>query len=316
LALQCFPEWLYPGGGLVAAALILAHLLDLVYPLHRGVLLTVHPVHTSFILAKKLAPPGSSRLRGIATWIVVVGSHLVVYAALLYAAWRLGPLAWLLAAAWVLKVSFSLRLLLETVWRAAGCMEQGDMACARRLVQGLVRRDVYRLSPGHVASAAVESLAESLVDGYTSPLLYTALLGPLGALLQRLANTLDGALGFKTPDYLEAGWASAWADTLLNYLPARATAALTALAAPIAGGSPARALRVWKRYGGATESRNAGHPMSAVAGALGVRLEKPGSYILGEGPLPGPGDMKRGVAVAAAVAAAWLALVSAFLALG
>ena len=316
MALQCFPEWLYPGGGLVAAALILAHLLDLVYPLHRGVLLTVHPVHTSFILAKKLAPPGSSRLRGIATWIVVVGSHLVVYAALLYAAWRLGPLAWLLAAAWVLKVSFSLRLLLETVWRAAGCMEQGDMACARRLVQGLVRRDVYRLSPGHVASAAVESLAESLVDGYTSPLLYTALLGPLGALLQRLANTLDGALGFKTPDYLEAGWASAWADTLLNYLPARATAALTALAAPIAGGSPARALRVWKRYGGATESRNAGHPMSAVAGALGVRLEKPGSYILGEGPLPGPGDMKRGVAVAAAVAAAWLALVSAFLALG
>ncbi|HID40939.1 MAG TPA: hypothetical protein EYP33_02155, partial [Pyrodictium sp.] len=88
MAPQCFPEWLYPGGGLVAAALILAHLLDLVYPFHRGVLLTVHPVHTSFTLAKKLAPPGSSRLRGIATWIVVVGSHLVVYAALLYAAWR------------------------------------------------------------------------------------------------------------------------------------------------------------------------------------------------------------------------------------
>ncbi|WP_338248707.1 CobD/CbiB family cobalamin biosynthesis protein [Pyrodictium abyssi] len=242
--------------------------------------------------------------------------HLAAYAALLYAAWRLGPLAWLLAAAWVLKVSFSLRLLLETVWRAAGCMERGDTVCARVLVQGLVRRDVHRLGPGHVASAAVESLAESLVDGYTSPLLYTALLGPLGALLQRLANTLDGALGFKTPDYLEAGWASAWADTLLNYIPARATAALTALAAPIAGGSPARALRVWRRYGGATESRNAGHPMSAVAGALGVRLEKPGSYVLGEGPLPGPGDMKRGVAVAATVAAAWLALVAAFLALG
>lgn len=312
----CLPEYLYPGGRLVAAALLLAHLLDLAYPFHRGVLLAVHPVHTSFVLAKRLSPPGSTRLRGAVAWVAVVGVHFAAYVALLYAAWRLGPLAWLLAAAWVLKVSFSLRLLLETVWLAAGCMERGDMVCARVLVQGLVRRDVYKLSSGHVASAAVESLAESLVDGYTSPLFYTALLGPLGALLQRLANTLDGALGFKTPDYLETGWASAWVDTLLNYLPARATAVLIALAALLAGGSPVRALRAWRRYAGATESRNAGHPMSAMAGALGVRLEKPGSYVLGEGPLPGPGDMKRGVAVAAAVAAAWLALVAASLALG
>ncbi|ALL01530.1 putative cobalamin biosynthesis protein [Pyrodictium delaneyi] len=313
MAPQCLPEWLYPGGGLVAAALLLAHLLDLVYPFHRGILLTMHPVHTSFILAKKLAPPGSSRLRGIVTWIVVVGSHLVVYAALLYAAWRLGPLAWLFAAAWVLKVSFSLRLLLETVWRAASCMERDDMICARRLVQGLVRRDVYRLSLGHVASAAVESLAESLVDGYTSPIFYTVLLGPLGALLQRLANTLDGTLGFKTPDYLEAGWASAWADTLLNYLPARMTAVLLVLVTPLVGGNPRETLRVWRCYARVTESRNAGHPMSAMAGALEVRLEKPGSYVLGAGPLPGPRDMKCGVMLTAAAAAVWLAVATALL---
>ncbi|HIQ23736.1 MAG TPA: cobalamin biosynthesis protein, partial [Pyrodictium delaneyi] len=254
-----------------------------------------------------------SRLRGIATWIVVVGSHLVVYAALLYAAWRLGSLAWLLAAAWVMKVSFSLRLLLETVWQAARCMERDDMACARRLVQGLVRRDVYRLSPGHVASAAVESLAESLVDGYTSPIFYAILLGPLGALLQRLANTLDGALGFKTSDYLEAGWASAWVDTLLNYLPARMTAILFALATPLIGGNPRETLQIWRRYAGVTESRNAGHPMSAMAGALEVKLEKPGSYVLGVGPLPGPRDMKCGVVLAAAAATAWLAVATALL---
>jgi adenosylcobinamide-phosphate synthase len=310
---QYLPEWLYPGGGLVAAALLLAHLLDLVYPFHHGILLTVHPVHTSFILAKKLAPPGSTRLRGVATWIVVIGSHLLLYAAGLYAAWGLGHLAWLLASAWVLKVSFSLRLLLETVWRAARCMEQSDMACARHLVQGLVRRNVYTLGPSHVASAAVESLAESLVDGYTSPIFYTVLLGPLGALLQRLANTLDGALGFKTPDYLEAGWASAWADTLLNYLPARMTAILLALVAPLAGGSVRETLRVWRRYAGTTESRNAGHPMSAMAGALAVRLEKIDSYALGSGPLPGPRDMRRGVMLAATAAAAWLATMTVLL---
>jgi adenosylcobinamide-phosphate synthase len=32
-----------------------------------------------------------------------------------------------------------------------------------------------------------------------------------------------------------------------------------------------------------TESVNAGWPMSAMAGALNVQLEKPGFYILGEG---------------------------------
>ncbi|WP_083494493.1 CobD/CbiB family cobalamin biosynthesis protein [Pyrodictium occultum] len=253
-------------------------------------------------------PPGSGRLRGAAAWAAVVGSHLAGYALLLYAAWRLSPLAWLLAASWVLKTSFSLRLLLETVWRAAALMEKGCVDQARSLVQGLVRRDVYRLGPGHVASAAVESLAESLVDGYTSPLFYTLLLGPLGGLLQRLANTLDGALGFKTPEYLEAGWASAWVDTLLNYVPARVTAVLIALASPAAGGSVAAALRVWSRYASSTESRNAGHPMSAMAGALGVRLEKPSNYALGEAQLPGPREMRRAVRVALLVAAAWLLL--------
>ncbi|MEM9659981.1 MAG: cobalamin biosynthesis protein, partial [Planctomycetota bacterium] len=32
-----------------------------------------------------------------------------------------------------------------------------------------------------------------------------------------------------------------------------------------------------------TASPNAGHPMSAAAGLLGVRLEKRGDYVLGEG---------------------------------
>ncbi|MGC8556216.1 MAG: hypothetical protein ACP5NG_04340, partial [Conexivisphaera sp.] len=40
------------------------------------------------------------------------------------------------------------------------------------------------------------------------------------------------------------------------------------------------------------------HPMSAAAGCLGVALEKAGEYRLGDGDLPGPGDIARGLRLA------------------
>ncbi len=307
------PPWLYPSPWLVAVAMLLAHLLDAIYPYHRGLALTLHPVHTSYVLAKRLAPPGSSFIRGAAAWLTVMASHLAVAALILRVAWSLGPLAWLLAAAVEVKLSIGLRLLLDTVSATAAALEAGRLAEARMHAQGLVRRNLAAAPPGLVASAAAESLAESLVDGYVSPLLYAGMLGPLGAVAQRVANTLDGALGYRTPDYLEAGRLSAWADTVLNYLPARLTALLITLAAPLAGGSARGALAAWRRFHGATESRNAGHPMSAMAGALGVALEKRGHYRLGEGGHPGAEELRKAVRIAAVAAALYLAAVEAAL---
>ena len=40
--------------------------------------------------------------------------------------------------------------------------------------------------------------------------------------------------------------------------------------------------RILRRDGGATESPNAGRPMATMAGLLGVRLDKPGHYALGD----------------------------------
>ncbi|MET1100994.1 MAG: CobD/CbiB family cobalamin biosynthesis protein, partial [Pyrodictiaceae archaeon] len=180
------PEWSYPSPGLLLTSILLAHILDYAYPYHRGILLSIHPVHTVFMAAKRLAPPYSSRLRGAVAWLIVTLAHLGLYAGLLYAAYMLSPWAWVIASAWVLKNSFSLRLLLDSVTEVAYHLESGRLDEARRVAQGLVRRNVYVLGPGHVASAALESLAESLVDGYTSPLFYAVLFGPLGALFQRI----------------------------------------------------------------------------------------------------------------------------------
>lgn len=289
--------------------LLLAHAMDLAYPRHSGLLLRIHPVHTSYVMAVRMGRPFSTRARGGAVWLAVVSSHLAAYALAMYASLTAHRALFIAASAYVLKTSFSLRLLFDTVRRAADCLRAGRLDCARSWVQQIVRRDVRGLREPHLASAAIESLAESLVDGYVSPLFYFILLGPLGALLQRVVNTLDSALGYKDPAYREVGWLSAKADTVINYVPARLTALLIALASPLAGGSARAAIRAVAREHGRTESVNAGYPMSAMAGALGVKLEKVGCYTINEGAGEARWeDVLRALSVAKAAAAAWASL--------
>ncbi len=291
-------EALRPEPPYMVAALVLALIMDIAYPGHRGLTLKLHPVHTSYFMALALVKPYSGRLRGVLAWFIVMAFHILPPALALLVAYKLSPLLWILVAALILKFSISLRLLLEICYRAYVSLKEYRLDEGRKWVQMIVRRDVYKLGKPHIVSACIESLSESLVDGFTSPLIYYALLGPLGALAQRIANTLDGAIGYKTPEYVRGGWFSARMDTLINYIPARLTAAIIIALSPIFGGSPTKALRVWLKYSRATESINAGHPISAIAGALGVRLEKPGHYIVNsEARYPEAGDIKRALKI-------------------
>ena len=314
--MSLLPRFLYPGPEYVLAATAFAFLLDAAYPFHRGIMLTIHPVHTSFVMANRLYRPRGSAARGVAIWVAVMAVHLSAYCLVLYLAWLAGPLAWVIAAGYVIKTSASLRLLVDTVDGVGRALRSGRLGDARELAQGLVRRDLSREDAGHIASAAVESLAESLVDGFASPLLWLSALGPLGALAQRIANTLDGALGYRDPDHVRVGFASAVADTVMNYVPARLTALLIAVSSPLGGGSIRRSIKSWAECAGLTESRNAGHPMSAIAGALGVVLEKRGSYALcpNFGRLPDARDVEAAVRISM-VAAAMLAAVTSALAI-
>ncbi len=303
------PEFLYPSNpAYVITAILLGVVLDIAYPYHSGLALKLHPVRTAFIMAKSLGKPGSSRVRGAVAWFAVMVTHLAAYSTLLWVAWLVSPFAWVLAAAYVIKVSAPIKLLIDTVKGVYEASLRGDWGEVRELTQGIVRRDVSQLDEGHVLSAATESLAESLVDGFTSPLLYVALLGPLGGLMQRIANTLDGALGFKEGGYADVGWFSAKADTLLNYVPARLTAALMVLLAAL--GAKVKLSNVvgcWLRNARVTESLNAGHPMAAMAAVLGVVLEKPGHYSIRCGDtLPQPNHVLTAVKCVTLSAATWL----------
>jgi adenosylcobinamide-phosphate synthase len=203
--------------------------------------------------------------------------------------WRILPEAVLL------KSVLSLRRLLEAGREVEAALQAGDLPGARRLVSWhLVSRDTSALGAGHVASAAIESLAENLPDSYLAPLLAYAAGGLPLAWAYRFCNTADAMIGYHDARHEYVGKFAARLDDVLNWLPARLAGALLAVAAPAAGGEARRAWRTLHGQHTRTASPNAGWPMSAAAGGLQVRLEKPGHYTLAGGPdLPTAADLRR-----------------------
>jgi adenosylcobinamide-phosphate synthase len=120
-------------------------------------------------------------------------------------------------------------------------------------------------------------------------------------------NTADAMIGYRRDELEYLGRATARTDDALNYVPARLAAAMIVAGAWLAGQSRAGAARVWRRDGSRTESPNAGQTMAAMAGALGVTLEKRGHYRLGDGPPPDPDAIDRALRVARGAAALSLA---------
>ena len=192
------------------------------------------------------------------------------------------PLRWS-GEAVVLKMVFSLRGLGAAAGQVEAALGANDLAEARRLVSWhLVSRDTSLLDASQVAAATVESVAENTSDGVIAPLFYYALGGLPAALAYRFCNTADSMLGYRDPEHEWLGKAPARVDDAANLIPARLTALLFVLAS-LRGADARRAWRVWRRDRRKTASPNAGHPMSAMAGALGVELEKVDCYCLGQG---------------------------------
>ncbi len=199
-------------------------------------------------------------------------------------------LAAALLALW-LKPLLAWRMLRDEVLAVEVALGQ-SLPAGRAQLSRLVSRDVSGLSADAVRESAIESLAENLNDSVVAPLFWFALLGLPGAALYRFANTADamwGYSGMRGGRYWQ--WAGKWAaraDDVLSWVPARITALLLALSAR---GLPLRALA---RQARKTPSPNSGWPMAAMALALGVRLAKPGVYVLnGKGRDAGPLDTRR-----------------------
>jgi adenosylcobinamide-phosphate synthase len=194
----------------------------------------------------------------------------------------------------------------------ARLLNAGDIGGARRLLPSLCGRDPAVLDAGGLTRAALESVAENTSDAAVAPLLWTAVGGVPAVLIYRGANTLDAMIGNRSPRYARFGWAAARFDDAANYIAARLTALLVAACAPLVGGSPAEALRAWRRDAGRHPSPNAGVVEAAFAGALGIRLGGPTQYAheleirptLGDGRAPEIWDLTRAVRLSRIVQAA------------
>jgi len=214
------------------------------------------------------------------------------------------------AGTWAVLGGRSLAAEAEAV---AAHLDRGDLPAARRQLTHLVGRRTDLLDEAEIARATVESLAENTSDAVVAPLLCGAVAGLPGLLAYRAVNTLDAMVGHHSPRYENFGWASARIDDVANYLPARLTAALTAVAAPVADGSGRAALAVARADGRRHPSPNAGVAEAVFAGALGLRLGGCNDYgshvedrpvLGGDGRAPRTADIARAVRLSRAVIAA------------
>ena len=293
------------------AVLLIAVVLDLALgdPPNR-----FHPVSwigTLIAAGRRAAEHLPSRLlvaSGVALIVVVATvAYLAGAAAQSAAGWLPWPLR-LLVQAWLFKCSFSLRGLVSAVWKVRDALATSDLVGARAaLGRHLVSRPVGALDPGATASGAIESLSENLTDSWIAPLCFYVVGGVPAAWAYRAVNTADAMIGYREGVLERLGWATARLDDLLNLVPSRAGALAVAVGAWLSGERTAGAWRAWLRDGGATASPNAGQTMAAMAGALGVTLEKLGHYRLGDGAPPGVTSIDRALRVFAAAAGASLA---------
>jgi adenosylcobinamide-phosphate synthase len=232
------------------------------------------------------------------------------------AARRRGPASTVAATAVATFIAVGGTSLSRTGHQMARLLDAGDISGARRLLPSLCGRDPAALDSAGLTRAALESVAENTSDAQVAPVLWAALGGVPAVLVYRGANTLDAMIGNKSPRYVRFGWAAARFDDVANFVAARVTALLVAACAPLVGGSPADALRAWRRDAARHPSPNAGVVEAAFAGALGVRLGGPTQYAhqleirptLGDGRAPGVADLERAVRLSRLVKATAVAI--------
>ena len=205
------------------------------------------------------------RLRGVAA-MALLGLGALALGAVISALPDGGVLEVIAAA-----ILLAQRSLVQHV-QAVGDALRLSLADGRRAVAMIVGRDTAAMTEGDVARAAIESAAENLSDGVIAPAFWFLIGGLPGLLLYKITNTADSMIGHRTPRFEQFGWAAARFDDLLNWIPARLTAALIAL-------SHGRLVSAEIRRDAALHrSPNAGWPEAAMAVVLDVALSGPRSY--------------------------------------
>jgi adenosylcobinamide-phosphate synthase len=242
-----------------------------------------HPVRWMGMAIEKLEPP-FRRIRVNLTFsgalfaaVLILGTWLLAFL-VLETAHRVHPFFKVVLEVILIYYCISAGSLDSAAMEVKHCLRQKNVQATRKKVAMIVGRDINNYNEVGLARATVETVAENLVDGVTAPLFFAAIGGAPLALAYKMTNTLDSMVGYKNQAYQQFGKASARFDDILNYIPARFTVPVIALAAQILSGCGERALKTAVCEGANHASPNAGYAEAAFAGALAVKLNGPNYY--------------------------------------
>jgi len=130
----------------------------------------------------------------------------------------------------------------------------------------LVSRDTNDMSESDIYKATIETYAENLSDGVIAPLFYLLFFGLEGIVIYKAINTMDSMVGYKNQRYEKYGKVAAYLDDIANFIPSRITAVLIMLI------NKQKNIFTFYKDGKKHDSPNAGHPITAMALLLNIKL--------------------------------------------
>ncbi len=206
------------------------------------------------------------------------------------------PIEWL-AKAMLIKMTLALYNVALATEEVFETLKTQDVPRARALVRYyVVNQDTSRLNTYELSSVTVGEVAKNASDGILAPLLCYALGGISAAFAYCFIDAADTIMGHRDDKYEWLGKMPAFLDDLVNLIPARLTAWTIILAAIFSDANVRIAYWVWWNEARLSDSLNSGYPMSSMAGALEIEIEKFGHYRLGAGHRHAePGDIPRAV---------------------
>ena len=217
-------------------------------------------------------------LSGALMATLLVSSVWLICLLLVRVAAAVHPAAGILVQAVMIYVCISARSLADAALAVGNALGHSGLGAARQAVSMIVGREADRLDERGVTRAAIETVAENLVDGVVSPLFFAVLGGAPLAMAYKMVNTLDSMVGYKNDRYLLFGRFAARMDDVANFIPARLAVPFIALAAQLLNGRGRATMDTAFRDGRAHASPNAGYPEAAFAGALGLWMGGPNHY--------------------------------------
>jgi adenosylcobinamide-phosphate synthase len=243
-----------------ATILLLSFLADLAigdppYPLHP-VRLMGRLVNRMEGIIRRLGWNG--RTGGGAVVLITAAVVICVFFLVDALLFRFHPRLSLLFYAYLCYSCLALGDLVDHIRPLVEALKRGDLTAAREQTGKVVGREVKDLDEAGVSRAAIETLAENFVDGFLSPFFWYLAGGGIAffwdlpptkiavalMLLFKVASTLDSMVGYRSPRYVDFGWAGARLDDLMNFIPARLGLLVLFLGAGLTGLQAREGLRV------------------------------------------------------------------------